>query len=124
MSWTDNNCSIEEMKKYKVTITARVTKGVVVEANSEDEARDAAHEQFTAAHDGTVEKYFEDVDSVEIVETNYHPDDVMTCLFRNLTPQEEKAFFQHARDNDPDMSKWNIFHPACRKVWRERGFAP
>jgi hypothetical protein len=38
----------------------------------------------------------------------YHPDDEMTVLFRELTDKEDEQFF----------------HPACRKVWRERGFYP
>lgn len=55
---------------------------------------------------------------------NYHPDDKMTSLFRTLTPEEESAFAEHARLTDPNMDQWELFHPACRKVWRERGFAP
>jgi hypothetical protein len=56
---------------------------------------------------------------------SYHPDDEMTPLFRELTPEEEKGFADYARENDPpDMAKWEIYHPACRKVWRERGFKP
>lgn len=57
----------------------------------------------------------------------YHPDDMdeaTSIMFRELSPEEEKEFFDYARENDPDMAKWEIFHPACRKVWRERGFQP
>lgn len=48
----------------------------------------------------------------------------MTVLFRELTEQEEEQFFEFARTHDPDMSQWEMTHPACRKVWRERGFKP
>ena len=55
--------------KYIVTITARVTKKIEIEdAVDEQDATDQAHSVFTAAHDGTVEKYYEDVDHVEKIE--------------------------------------------------------
>jgi hypothetical protein len=57
----------------------------------------------------------------------YHPDDfdLSDILFRELTKEEENEFFQYARDNDPpNIANWEIYHPACRKIWRERGICP
>ena len=46
-------------------------------------------------------------------------------LFRDLTDDEERAFTEFARDNDPeDPSMWEIYHPVCRKAWLERGIKP
>lgn len=54
----------------------------------------------------------------------YHPDDEMNGMFKELTEEEEQQFAEYARANDPEMGGWPIYHPACRKVWRERGFKP
>jgi hypothetical protein len=56
------------MPTYDVTITARVTKTIRVEADTEQEAIEQAHESFTTVCDGPDEKYEEDTDSV--VEVN------------------------------------------------------
>jgi len=60
------------MKAYKVTIRATVTKTVTVEAENEDDASDAAHEDFRAGlldHgvlcDGEDEQYEEETLSIE-----------------------------------------------------------
>lgn len=45
-------------------------------------------------------------------------------MFRQLNEKESKEFQQWARENDPDMDKWEIYHPVCRAIWMERGFFP
>ena len=46
-----------------------------------------------------------------------------SCMyFIELTPEEEVEFIKYANENDPDMDKWDVYHPVCRKVWEERGF--
>jgi hypothetical protein len=53
------------MPKYLVTITARVTKTLEVEADTESEATEKAHSEFTVHSDGGPERYNQDIDSVE-----------------------------------------------------------
>ena len=48
------------MKEYDVTITATITKTIRVEADTEEEATDTAHQIFTVQSDGTPEKYDQD----------------------------------------------------------------
>ena len=46
-------------------------------------------------------------------------------LDRSLTDDEEVTFEQYARDNDPpDLGKWELYHPVCRRVWIARGIHP
>ena len=49
---------------YDVTIVATVRKTICVEAESEDEAIEAAHEKFNILEDGTLEEYEQNVQSV------------------------------------------------------------
>lgn len=42
-------------------------------------------------------------------------------FFRELTPKEEEEFRQYARDHKPDMEKWGIYHPVCRREWIKIG---
>lgn len=51
------------MKSYKATITATITKDVLVEAENEDDAIELAHETFDVSCDGVNEKYNETTDS-------------------------------------------------------------
>lgn len=55
------------MNKYTVRIRATVVKDIVVEAEDAEQADELAHEEFTAACDGTEESYTEEVESVEEV---------------------------------------------------------
>jgi len=41
--------------------------------------------------------------------------------FRNLTPKEEEEFRKYARENEPDMEKWALYHPVCRREWIKIG---
>lgn len=43
--------------KYEVTIEARVTKSYIVEADDVDEAIEIGHAHFSVLHDGTDERY-------------------------------------------------------------------
>lgn len=45
-------------------------------------------------------------------------------MFRDLTDAEEEQFRQYAREHDPDLSKWEIFHPICRDEWEKLGKGP
>jgi len=45
-------------------------------------------------------------------------------LFRTLTAKEVEEFERYAREHDPDPKKWRIYHPACRRVWTNRGLGP
>lgn len=45
-------------------------------------------------------------------------------MFRSLSDEEEEAFREYARKNNPDMSKWEIMHPVCREEWEKQGFGP
>ena len=44
--------------------------------------------------------------------------------FKNLSYSEEMAARKYARENDPVMEDWGLYHPVCRKEWRSRGFCP
>lgn len=57
------------MKKYKVTIRAEITKDIIVTAADEDEAVEAAHQQFSGAPDGTPERYNEETEAVEEIDS-------------------------------------------------------
>jgi hypothetical protein len=57
------------MKTYRVTIRATVTKTVTVEAENEDDAYVAAHEDFSVLCDGEDERYEEETLSIEEDET-------------------------------------------------------
>ena len=52
------------MKQYDVTITARVTKTLRVEADNENAASDLAYQNFNVTSDGLPEKYNEDIDYI------------------------------------------------------------
>ena len=55
------------MKEFDVTITATITKTIRVEADTEDEATEQAHQIFTVTNDGGPEKYDQDtVDCEEV----------------------------------------------------------
>ena len=55
------------MKTYEVTIKATIYKTLTVEAENEDEAYEAAHEQFSVLPEsGTQERY--DEETVEVKE--------------------------------------------------------
>ena len=54
------------MKKYKVKVTATITKWFEVEADDEDEATEAAYEDFDCQPSVT-EKYWQEVDFVREV---------------------------------------------------------
>lgn len=58
---------IADMPTYQVKITAKVTKTVEVEADNEDEAIEAAHENFTVACEGDEEDYEQETDEVTMV---------------------------------------------------------
>ena len=46
-------------------------------------------------------------------------------LDRSLTDDEERSFEEYARVNDPpDLTKWGLYHPVCRRVWMARGVQP
>ena len=46
-------------------------------------------------------------------------------LFRDLGDDEEAEFEEYAAKNDPpEIEKWNIYHPVCRRVWLARGITP
>jgi hypothetical protein len=55
------------MKKYKVKVTATITKWFEVEAEDEDEATEIAYEDFDCEPSVT-EKYYQEVESVEEIE--------------------------------------------------------
>jgi hypothetical protein len=55
------------MKKYKVVISATITKWLEVEAEDEDEATEIAFENFDCEASMT-EKYWQEVESVEEIE--------------------------------------------------------
>jgi hypothetical protein len=55
------------MKKYKVVISATITKRITVEADDEDEATEIAYEDFDCEPSVT-EKYYQEVESVEEIE--------------------------------------------------------
>jgi hypothetical protein len=55
------------MKKYKVVISATITKRITVEADDEDEATEIAYEDFDCQPSVT-EKYWQEVESVEEIE--------------------------------------------------------
>lgn len=52
------------MKQYDVTITARVTKTLRVEADNEQDACEFAHQEFSVVSDQLPEHYNEDTDNV------------------------------------------------------------
>ncbi len=56
------------MKKYEVIITAHITKAIIVDAESQDEAEATAHELFSSNEDGREERYFQDTDEVNELE--------------------------------------------------------
>lgn len=46
-----------------------------------------------------------------------------SCMyFRDLNEAETLEFQQYAETHDPDMEKWDIYHPVCRAIWEQRGF--
>lgn len=49
------------MPKFKVTIEARVTKTLEIEAATESEARAEAYESFSACNDEQPERYVENI---------------------------------------------------------------
>lgn len=55
------------MSLFKVAITAIVTKHIEVEAETEEQAVELAHSEFTTEPNGA-EKYYEEVDHVEKLE--------------------------------------------------------
>jgi hypothetical protein len=55
------------MKKYNVKVTATITKWFEVEAEDEDEATEAAYEDFDCLP-SIHEKYYQEVESVEEIE--------------------------------------------------------
>ena len=58
------------MPTYEVTIRACVTKTLIVTADTQDEAYELAHDQFSVVHDPSIpEKYEEETLAVEEVET-------------------------------------------------------
>ena len=48
----------------------------------------------------------------------------MYIMFRELPEEDIERFETYARENDPDLAKWDLYHPVCRRVWLERGFRP
>jgi hypothetical protein len=48
------------MKKYNVTVAAKITKTIAVEANDENQAVEIAHELFSVLCDGYDENYKQD----------------------------------------------------------------
>ena len=55
------------MKHYDVTIKATVQKTIRVDAISEDEASEKAHQQFSVLNDDTAEDYEQDTVSIKEV---------------------------------------------------------
>ena len=55
------------MKAYAVRIKATISKVVVVEAESDQAAIEAAHEDFSVLNDDNPEKYNQEVESCEEV---------------------------------------------------------
>jgi hypothetical protein len=53
------------MKKYAVTIVATIQKTIEVLAENAEQAAQLASQEFTAANDGTAEKYTEEVTQVK-----------------------------------------------------------
>lgn len=45
-------------------------------------------------------------------------------MFRGLTDAEERQFEVYAETHDPDLTKWDILHPVCRRVWVAAGKGP
>ena len=46
-----------------------------------------------------------------------------SCMyFCELDEEQTLDFQKYAQENDPDMSKWEIYHPVCRAIWEKRGF--
>mgnify|MGYP001618320862 CR=1 FL=1 len=45
-------------------------------------------------------------------------------LFRSLTDAEEAEFIHYAETHDPDLTKWEIMHPVCRRTWSALGKGP
>ena len=46
-----------------------------------------------------------------------------SCMyFLDLNEEQTLEFQKYAQENDPDMSKWEIYHPVCRAEWEKRGF--
>jgi hypothetical protein len=57
------------MKTYEVTIKATIYQAIIVEANNEDEAYEAAHEQFSVLPEpGVCERYEQETIDIEEVE--------------------------------------------------------
>ena len=56
------------MKPYEVTIKATIIKTYTVYANSEDEASEIAHDDFTVQMDDAPERY--EQETLEITEVN------------------------------------------------------
>ena len=45
-------------------------------------------------------------------------------FFRALSPAEIEKFQAYAREHEPDLSKWDLFHPVCRAEWVRLGKGP
>ncbi len=45
-------------------------------------------------------------------------------MFRQLNPTEEQEFRTYARENPPNLGKWELYHPICRDEWIKRGIHP
>lgn len=52
------------MKKYEIVIQAKITKTVIIFADSEQEAAEAAHSEFSVLEDGVPENYEQDTLSI------------------------------------------------------------
>lgn len=45
-------------------------------------------------------------------------------IFRQLDQKETEEFRQFAKDNPPESMKWwDVYHPVCREVWVQQGYA-
>lgn len=44
--------------------------------------------------------------------------------FKDLDDAEEQDFIGYAALNEPDPTKWDLYHPVCRKAWAGWGQAP
>jgi hypothetical protein len=68
--WVNRGLNFSMENVYKVTIRATVTKTYTVNASSEDEAVEEAHQIFSVLEDGVPEDYDQDTLEVERVDMN------------------------------------------------------
>lgn len=65
--WVNRGLNFSQENVYEVTITAKITKTITVNALTEDQAAEDAHQVFSVLNDGDPENYEQDTDSIELV---------------------------------------------------------